>query len=415
MLISETTQALQEWAERPVAQRFPYAPTLNALRRRGKHFMAAELLAALAQARRQWLASHEASPELFLGKFLDVVLDKYDGRYDYLSYTALPLLEHGRTQAGDEADPALILQVHDSALCSLIGDAIRFELRRLHGDTGYLREMPPDRELLERRIGFALRSLEPALRRLGYPGEREPEALPLTAARVVRFCANLPLAHSPFVLDVSMQPVYVAHDEHLFLRILQALDSSFISVCELLTQALRLFDGAPQRSVPFIRAAETLLDEGLRHFHTLSTMQRESFRCFREFTTGASAIQSLNYKRMESLCSRPADERLDSPAYDAVPLLQQALRQGGASLDDKLAALRRQPGAHAAAIPVVEEAMQRLGVTLTRWRHSHYGIAKKYLGDSTGTGYTEGTPYLKKVKDLQVFRSLRADAGAVGE
>jgi tryptophan 2,3-dioxygenase len=393
---------------------FPYAVTLQAVRQRGKHFIEPRVLQALDHARRCAAAKCHGA-DAFLEKFLDVVLDKYDHKYNYISYTAMPLLEHVRLDVTAAANPCLLQHIHDVTVCSLIGDALGFELNRLDAGDSYLTEMLPSAELLERRINFALRSIAPALLRLGYGELTDQLPVRSQAAHVVKFCSAQSLAYSQFILDVSMLPVYVVHDEHLFIRILQTLDMTFISVASLLKCALQAFEQELHRTTEFIRAANSILQEGLRHFHTLSTMQKASFSTFREFTTGASAIQSVNYKLMESLCRNPDKERLKSLAYASVPGLQQALRAGSISLDDQLAALRRKGGSDPATVQAIETAMLDLGETVTRWRHSHYGIAKKYLGEGTGTGHTEGTPYLKMVKDLPVFTSVFAGAASASD
>lgn len=407
MVISKATKAILDWAECPVALTFPYAAALTAVRAGGKHFIETEVLHALAHARQRLPPSADETTA-FTRKFLDVVLDKYDNKYDYLSYTALPLLEQVRLSAEGPERAVVLQHIHDVTVCSLVGDAMRFELRQLEGGTSFLTQLLPDSDLIERRLGFALRSLKPSLQRLGFDDDDESAPIEQRASRAIAFCAGQSLAHSPFILEVSMQPVYVVHDEYLFLRILQTLDTTFVSVSTLLRNALTLFDSAPLRSIGFIRASDQILQEGLRHFHTLSTMQREAFSVFREFTSGASAIQSVNYKVMESLCSRPDAQRLESLAYSSVPTVQAQIRQGGVSLDDKLRALRERPHADPVVLEGFIQSLGALGETMTRWRHSHYGIAKKYLADvsGAGTGNTEGTPYLKQVKDIEVFPSI---------
>jgi len=54
--------------------------------------------------------------------------------------------------------------------------------------------------------------------------------------------------------------------------------------------------------------------------------------------------------------------------------------------------------------------MREFASTLRRWRRTHHGIAVRMLGERTGTGYTEGAPYLKAVQAIPVFSSL-----AIGE
>lgn len=396
---------LLDWVENPCPVTFPYGKVLQAVRRQGKHFIDTNVLAALEQARCT-LARTQTTDHALLNKFLDVVLDKYDNKYNYLSYIGLPLLEHEHADLTDTASVQLSQHVHDVTVAALIGDALRFELECLSGEEGYLSAMRPDAKLLERRLSCALRSIEPSLLRLGFGAIDEDTPSSRNAELIVRFCSRQPLAHPPFVLDISMMPVYVVHDEHLFIRILQALDATFVSVSGLLRCALRACDEQPPLAANYILAGNSILQEGLKHFLTLSTMQKEAFSAFREFTTGASAIQSVNYKIMESLCRNPEPERLDSVAYASVPTLQQQLRAGHVSLDEKLIELRCRSDVASQTLVDIEAAMLALSETLTRWRHAHYGIAKKYIGDGTGTGYTAGTPYLKMVKDLPVFTTV---------
>jgi len=408
-------KTLLDWFENPMPAAFPYSSTVDEVRRRGKHFIDPKVLDALAHIRRRALSGASFGlGDAFLEKFLNVVLDKYDGRYNYLTYTALPLLEHVRPELADDAAPALVQHVHDVTVCSIIGDALRFELNQLDGGETFLPELLPDAELVERRLKFALRSIQPSLARLGFDSVNEAVTMRLHVENVVRFCRTQQLAHSDFILNVSMMPVYVVHDEYLFIRILQAMDATFASVCCLLRRALRAFDEEPAQVADFLLAGNAILDEGLKHFQTLATMQKESFSTFRQFTSGASAIQSVNYKTMESLCCNPDKERLESLAYSSVPALQEILRNGAESLDVKFARMRTLPGTDPALLGSLEMAMCALSETMTRWRHSHYGIAKKFLGDSSGagTGHTEGTPYLKAVKNLPVFTTVSPNAGA---
>ncbi|GAB3899181.1 hypothetical protein ACFQ1S_08460 [Kibdelosporangium lantanae] len=74
-------------------------------------------------------------------------------------------------------------------------------------------------------------------------------------------------------MELNALPAYTVHDEHLFLRVLLAFETMFA---------------------------------------LLATIQVDSFRTFRQFTEGASAIQSRNHTIVESLCRRPGPSRLDS-------------------------------------------------------------------------------------------------------
>ena len=53
--------------------------------------------------------------------------------------------------------------------------------------------------------------------------------------------------------------------------------------------------------------------------------------------------------------------------------------------------------------PPLAAAMARFEAALLKWRNSHFRLAMKMLGSRPGTGYTEGVPYLEKVRGIPVF------------
>ena len=76
---------LTTWLSEPQPESFPYDAVVAEFHRVGKHFVAAEVLALLDSAR-------ATRPAGDLARFLDVALDKHDGRYDNPSYLAIDLL-----------------------------------------------------------------------------------------------------------------------------------------------------------------------------------------------------------------------------------------------------------------------------------------------------------------------------------
>ena len=151
------------------------------------------------------------------------------------------------------------------------------------------------------------------------------------------------------------------------------------------------------------------LREAAPLFSLVATMQVAAFHTFREFTEGASAIQSRNYKLIESLCRQPDASRLDSAAYRSVPEVRERVLAGQVTLDDAFQAARAAGHLSARDVDDLEQAMRRFAATLLRWRRTHYGIAVRMLGERTGTGYTEGSPYLKVVQAIPVSRLSRRD------
>ena len=209
------------------------------------------------------------------------------------------------------------------------------------------------------------------------------------------------------MLQLTMLPVSLIHDEYQFIRVLQSFEATFALVAVQLGAAVRaLTDGGLDLAPPHIVAAETALREAAPLFSLVATMQVEAFQTFREFTDGASAIQSRNYKIVESLCRQPDPSRLDSIAYLSVPEVRQRVLDGQVTLDSAFETARADGRLGPANVDDLEQAMGRFAATLLRWCRTHYRLAVRMLGERTGTGYTEGPPYLKAAQAIPVFRSL---------
>jgi len=83
---------LDTWLVTSFPDQFPYDEIIKSFHNVGKHFVAKPLLNKLAFARGKIRAkSNLVYTDILI--FLDIILDKYDGTYDYQSYLALPLLE----------------------------------------------------------------------------------------------------------------------------------------------------------------------------------------------------------------------------------------------------------------------------------------------------------------------------------
>jgi len=360
---------LVAWLDEPDPDTFPYESVVDGVRRVGKHYVPRELLEALDKAR-------AATPEPRLCRFLDTVLDKYDDRYDYLSYLALDLL----SMPAVTDDPAVARRRADQLVVALVADVARFEVAVRDGETDLLPQQRPDAATVAKRLRLASRAMAAARGRVG---------------------ADVPDTR---VLSVSMLPVDTLHDEYLFIRVLQAFETTFALLAVLLRSTvdsvLAADAAAAQR---FLTEAADALGAAAPLFSLLATMRVSSFRTFRANTEGASAIQSRNYKLVESLCRRPDPARLDSVAYRSVPEIRAGVLTGQSTVDDALTAVTRAGRLTPAAIAAVTEAMTRFATALTRWRQTHYRLAVRMLGDQPGTGYTQGTPYLSEARAIPVF------------
>lgn len=408
-----SVQEIATWLSCPDSDAFPYDAVLNEYLRVGKHFVATELLEALARVRSALRGVRGPAPSVRrLDQFLDAALDKSDGRYDYVTYLALGLLPLAAADDPSQ-DTASAEWQCDRLVVQLVSDALRFELAAADGCTELLPQIRPDARTTSKRCRLGLQAVGPALRRLGLD-KGLAATDPVVAARQVCVDVDADLSSAERrTLQLSMLPVYTVHDEWMFIRVLQSFETTFALLAVQLRGAMTaLAEGPPALAVRRIREAEAALREAAPLFSLLATMQVDAFRTFRTYTEGASAIQSRNYKIVESLCRTPDRSRLDSIAYHSVPEVRERVLAGPATLDGAFetacAAGRLTSGERNA----LDRAMRQFAATLVQWRQTHYRIAVRMLGKRTGTGYTEGTPYLERVRTIPVFRSTDAVEGA---
>jgi tryptophan 2,3-dioxygenase len=397
-------QELAAWLSRPDPEAFPYDAVVTEFQRVGKHFVPAELLATLATARETLRDQSDPSTRL-LARFLAGALDKWDGRFDNPSYLAVDLLPlpgtgertHDMRHAAWQRDRLFVL---------LVADTLRFELAGADGRTSMLPEMRPDARITSKRCRLGVRAVRPALARLGLDADLTATHPVLAAREVCRTVAG-DMAHGERrMLRLSVLPVYVIHDEYMFIRMLQSYETTFALIGVQLRAAIAaLADGEARVAVEAITAAERTLCEAAPLFSLVATMQPRAFLTFREFTEGASAIQSRSYKTVESLCRAPDRSRLDSAAYRSVPEVRERVLAGQPTLDEALksahAGRRITADMHAA----VGSAMRRFEAAVLRWRQTHYRLAVRMLGARRGTGYTEGVPYLERTRAARLFAS----------
>jgi tryptophan 2,3-dioxygenase len=373
------------YALRP--QTFPYDEVVAGFRRAGKHFVTPELLDQLARLR----ASLGADADAQLGRFLHTALDKFDGRYDNPSYLALDQLE--LPGADGCPDRRHAERVRDRLLVLLMADMMRFELEAT--------DDRPGSRVTAKRCRHGLRAIRPALQRLGLSTAFD-DADPTAAARQVcdAVFAGVSAAERR-KLQLTALPVSLVHDEYMFIRALQSYETTFALMAVQLKAAVTALardDAAAAASA--IDAAAEVLAEASPIWSLVGTMRIEAFLTFREYTDGASAIQSRNYKDVEATCRRPDPSRLDSPAYHSVPEIRQRVLAGQRSLDDALDAAVLTPYEREA----VRAAMDRFEAAIFKWRKTHHSVAVRMLGERRGTGNTDGVRYLEQGRTIPVFK-----------
>jgi tryptophan 2,3-dioxygenase len=394
MSCRELIAEVADWSARPDASTFPLDAVIAQFRQAGKHFVERELLDVLAQARAA-LRPDDAS----LRRFLDTVLDKYDGRFDNPSYLALHDLPLPKV-TGCPVHTTGAERQRDRLIALLAVDLVRFELAALDGTTDLMPLMRPGRRTVAKRCALALRLFRTALPRIGIDAETDDDD-PIEAARVL--ADRIEATQTPeetHMLKASLLCVYTAHDEQLFVRMLQCYETTFALVAVLLRAAiLSARTGDAGQTAQFLRTAARTMDEATPLFSIVATMLPEAFMAFREYTDGASAIQSRNYKVIESLCRRPDGERLSGPGYEAMPDVRIRALIGQPTLQETIEAATFD----AAGLVEVHAAMAGFEEEMMGWRKTHHSIASHMLGMRRGTGYTSGVPYLAEIKDIPVF------------
>ncbi|MFE5718111.1 tryptophan 2,3-dioxygenase family protein [Streptomyces erythrochromogenes] len=368
------------------------------VRRTGKHFLPKRMLIRLSEIRHR---NAESLP--FLHAFLDCLLDKHEDRFWNRTYLSLPILE-------------LLLDERNSAVSAdrmstlLMADVVRFEA----GAAGGSREGPgrgrPDAETVSTRLRHALRFIAQGV---GGSGAVDlPSRLDAgRASRLEDLADHLPRPPATDTwawFDMTVQPVYVLHDEYFFIRILQAHEMLFTAMAEHVKSAVAaLREGCPGECAERIDGAVAMFERAAGLFRTVATMRAEHFSTFRHYTQGASAIQSEQYKRFESLCGVPQASRLHSTAFTSVPAVRAETKDPGhdtvtrAYLD-----LRRERGSGGAAWSRLDAALGRLEGMHQRWKSAHRGLAARMLGDAHGSGYTDGVPYLTAALENRLFWQL---------
>ncbi|MEU9253711.1 tryptophan 2,3-dioxygenase family protein [Streptomyces sp. NPDC048270] len=364
----------------------------------GRHFLPDRVLLQLRDIRQR----HAADRPL-LHAFLDCVLDKHEGRFHNRTYLALPVLE----LLMDERHAALSA---DRMSVMLMSDVVRFEIEAAggaHEGTGRGR---PDPARLGTRLRHALRFVAKSL---GRPedGDWPSRVAHLSQSRLEDLVDHLPRppATDGFRwFDVTVQPVSVLHDEYFFIRVLQTHEMLFTAIAADMGEVIReLRAGDLAAGVERIDHAVAMFERAAVLFRIVATLRAEHFSGFRQYTEGASAIQSEEYKRFEILCGVPTAARLCSSAFTSVPAVKAEVEdEHHDSVTRACLDLRAEGRVGPGEWHRLDAALGRLENGHQRWKAAHRSLAVRMLGDAHGTGYTDGVPYLTQCLDNRLFWQL---------
>ncbi|MFI0484317.1 tryptophan 2,3-dioxygenase family protein [Actinomadura sp. 9N215] len=164
-----------------------------------------------------------------------------------------------------------------------------------------------------------------------------------------------------------------------------------------------------------VRAIERLLTEQLLSMLTLTV---DGFAALRPYLGTSSAFQSAQFREIEFLSGlkdsrylnvkwfSTAERRRLQRRYDE-PSLRDSFdgllaRKGVADLFD---AIKCDPDGELRSLV---EGLVAHDEGLREWRVRHMEMARRLIGDSSGTGGTSGLPYLRSRQGSAVFPDLRA-------
>ncbi|MFI8769122.1 hypothetical protein ACIGN6_30005 [Streptomyces sp. NPDC053792] len=315
-----------------------------------------------------------AGPETHENEILRLLTRSFSRRLDipeYYRYTGLHVAGWYLARRDDSYEASLLL------LHALVADLIALEEREagLHETTV--------EEGAER-----VRRLEAVLDHLG----RSPVGpdRTLASADLVRLAGEDDLlVHDLLVVNrCSGFRRSDKHDEHIFMRAVQACEIGFFLVrwtARGATEAIgRDRDEFALRTSQLASAAELLNVV----FHALRTLTPELFMGFRDLTGSASAVHSLNYHLMELVVYGYDERKVET--YERFPHLapiNSPMLREFTSLQDAAAATEDAE---------IRGAFAASENPLYIWRGRHYGFGRRYLPEMTGSGGTEGAGYLKR-------------------
>ncbi len=280
-----------------------------------------------------------------------------------------------------DADGALGRRQRQEWVPLLLADAWKFEHGAQEGSHDLLPVMRPGPEIAEKRMHLLAGIISPDSR-------KTPEAAGagLAVPEVANCSAS---ARKERALLLCMQPVYVIHDEYLFIRVLRSVEVTFAAMAAEVRDAIgAVRRGDAESAVASLTTCSRTLVSARGLFTVLATMRSEAFRAFRIHTTGASAIQSGNYKTFEALCSLPAEARIQSAAYGAVPRVREHVLGQWTDLLSTIehAVSDGTIGQH--GLELIQAAAAELGRVHQMWKQTHWRLADKMIGEDRGTGYT---------------------------
>jgi tryptophan 2,3-dioxygenase len=204
--------------------------------------------------------------------------------------------------------------------------------------------------------------------------------------------------------DLTAMPLTRAHDEFMFIRVLQASELCLFAIRIGVTAAVDAVKvQAYARAREDIEAALTFTGILCRLLFVLRTMPVSHFGRFRYNTGAASAIQSVNYQLLDVVLYGLQSSKIEH--LQRFGHLKAVVQMGDARFVTLRDAVRRVESATSDGRQFLD-ACRHLDRSLLTWRGLHLSLAKTYMPNhAPGTGGTSGASYLRR----HLFRGLFDD------
>jgi hypothetical protein len=366
---ARASQAVTAWLRVRQARPFPCDEVLSHFRATGRLFADPGLIGQLhAAARRLSEQPGAAGGDRLLRHWLPSTIDQDDGTYesflgaDLLRQVCGAAVGEPADSCGDQLLAALItdLAEHEAAALAAVADANPAQARRAA-----------------------------AVARLAqHAGDLAPTARGETIAPDVSRAVYL-----------SLLPLTPLHDEVMFLRVVQIFETIYQqTAARIVDAASALADDDPGRAADRIEDATQRLAATPAIYRVLTLMPADSFAVIRANSCGRSAIQSRGYRLVQA-ASSAGPQRGPAPPVDwNGPTLQDAYLDWAGQ-----AGLARTSRASPAD---VDGCLARLDAAWRALKRTHWGITRKIIGDSPGTGGTTGVTYLAAAAQTRLFPAI---------
>jgi tryptophan 2,3-dioxygenase len=381
------------------AEWFPYPQVLAHYHAVGRGHADPDLVATLRSAHDVVTSAADGSAAWLLAGWLPSTFDQEHGGYD--SYFGARLLravaDHYPGSVDAATDNVIVAAVAElvvtEAAAHLSADVSdrgqRARLRAVLQVLARLGELAPHAATDPRDLAGVREILA------GAPDDHRLAIAAYETATAVMAGVPAPVRQ---VMEVTMLPVTRLHDEQMFIRMIQVFESLYHIVADRVATAIAALAGADaEQAAHALGHAAARLECTPALFRVLTTMPPPAFAVIRDNTHGRSAIQSRPYRLVERLCApgTAVPDVANLPAAEVTgPTLQELFR----------ALPRTSPDP---AMARLTEQMSRLDAGWRRMKRTHAAITLKIIGTVTGTGGTDGAPYLRRAAEVPLFPAMK--------